>query len=91
MGFHDFVDIGRVHIGVPDAFGIHHRHRPRSTAVEATGLVHTHLTGPGQAQRLDALLAVVKGGLRLVLRTAGLAIGALVEAEKDVPPEVRRR
>ncbi len=82
--FDDFVDVGRIHIAVAHALRVHHGHRACGAAVQATGLVHAHLAGPGQASGLDQRLAALKGLLGAMLGAAGLAIGAFVEAEEDV-------
>src|SRR5687768_10098201 len=80
----DLVDIVLVDIGVPDGLGVHHGDRAAGATVEAAGLVDAHAARPGQPQRLDARLAMIERLLRLVLRAAGFAVAALVEAEEDV-------
>ena len=86
----DLVDVGLIDIAVPDAFRVHHRHRARSAAVQAAGLVDAHLAGAGQALGLDALLAVVERRLRAVVGAAGFAIGALVQSKENVTLVVMR-
>ncbi len=63
----DFLDVGRVHVAVPDALRVHHRHRTGVAPVQAAGAVHAHTAGAGQAGALDQLLAMVKS-----VRIAGL-------------------
>jgi len=49
----DLVNVVAVDVGVPDLFGIDHRHRPAGAAVHATRLVDAHLAGAVEALRLD--------------------------------------
>src|SRR3990167_5653547 len=70
------------------AQGLDHGHGTGGAAVQAARLVHAHPAGPGQAGSLDLGLAPVKGLLGTMLRTAGLTIGALVDAKEDVALEV---
>ena len=79
-----------VDVGVPDGLGVDHRHRAAGAAVQAARLVDAHAARPGQTRGLDARLAVVEAGLRVMLRAAGLAVVALVEAEEDVVLVVAR-
>src|SRR5207245_7462078 len=81
----DLVDVVLVDVGVPDGVGVDHRHRTAGAAVQAACLVDAHLARAGQALGLDARLAVVEAGLRIVVGAAGLADVAAVQAEEDVP------
>src|SRR5688572_25488609 len=86
----DLVDIGLIHVCVPDAIGINHDARPVFTAVEATGLVDADLPFAREAERLDARLRVIarlRGALRVARGT--IAAVALVAAEEHVLCVVR--
>ena len=84
MAVDDFINIGAVHIGVPNRLGIHHRHRATGAAVQTTGFVDAHLARAIVLGITDALLAAVKPGLRLVLRATFFAAFAFVQAEKNM-------
>jgi hypothetical protein len=88
VGFDDFVDVLQVDVAVPHAFGLHHGHRPRSATVQATRLVHAHLARSVQAGGLDLLFAALEAGLSILAGTAGLTIGAGIQAKKDVALKV---
>ena len=75
--FDDFVDVRCVHIGVPGALGVDHGHGAARAAVQATGLVHTHLAGTRQPGGLDLGLAAVKTRLSVVVGAAVFTVGAL--------------
>jgi len=85
----DVVNVRGVHKGVPHAFGIDHCHRACRTAVQATRLVHANLAGAREFGLANQLLAAVKPGLGLVLGAAVFSVFALIEAEEDVPLEIR--
>ncbi len=84
MFLHDLVDIRQIDKGVPDPFGVHHRHGRTSAAIHAACLVHTHLADTGQPRFFHLALAVVVGLFRAMLRTTVVTIVALIQAKKDV-------
>jgi hypothetical protein len=84
MRVDDFVDIGFVDVGVPNAFRIDHDHRTRGTAVQTTCPIDPYFAGPGQARRFDLRLAPIKSRLGPLLAAAGLTRLALVKTEEDV-------
>src|SRR4026209_2385804 len=57
--FHDLVDVGAVHVAVPDSLRVDDDARPFLAAIQAPRLVHPHLARPGESQLLDALLGVI--------------------------------
>jgi hypothetical protein len=87
----NFVDIGRIKVAVPHAFGIYHGHGATGTPVHAPRLVHPDLARTRQPRRTDPGFAVVKRRLRLMLGTAFFAVFALVETKKDVSFEILNR
>jgi hypothetical protein len=88
VGFHDFIDILQIHVGVPDAFRVHHGHRATRTPVHATSFVDPDLSGAGQICSFDGQFAPVECRLRLVLGAALFAVFAFIEAKEDVPLKV---
>src|SRR3569832_1940866 len=54
-----FVDIGFVHIGIPDAFGVHDQQRALVTTVEAAGTVDPALAFAVKMNVLNLFLQVV--------------------------------
>src|SRR4051812_24653057 len=80
----DLVDVGLVHVGVPDLLRIHHDAGAFLAAVEAAGLVDAHGARARKAELLDALLGVVAQRARALVVAAGLAVLALVAAEEYV-------
>ena len=60
MAVDNFVNVLLIHIGVPDAFWIDHRHRAAGAAVQTAGFVHPDLARPRQAQGFDAAFAVIE-------------------------------
>src|SRR5512146_3120646 len=80
----DFVDVGLVHIGIPDAVRVHDQQRALVAAVEAAGAVDAAFALAVEVGVLDLLLQVI-AHLLPAGRTAALsAVVALVGAEKDV-------
>jgi len=80
----DLVDVGAVHVGVPDRVGIDDEARPLFATVEAPRLVDPHLALPGLIERPDPGFGV---GLQLqgaVVGAAGLRRRPLVAAEEHV-------
>src|SRR3954471_2597835 len=55
----DLVDVGLVHVGVPDRVGIDHDAGAFLAAVEAAGLVDAHLALARKPELLHALLGIV--------------------------------
>src|SRR5260221_7634348 len=81
----DLVDVGAVHVGVPDGVRIDHHARALLAAVEAAGLVDAHLPLPREAELLHALLGVVAHLRSALVVAADLPAVALVAAEEYVP------
>jgi hypothetical protein len=88
MGTHNFIDIARVHIGVPNALGIHDSYRAARTPVQASCFVDPHTSWAVQVGFTYGALAVVKGFLRMVLGARSLTIFALVQAKENVALKV---
>ena len=65
-------------------------HGAGGTAVQAPGLVHSDLARTCQPGGLDLGFAAVKASLRIVVGAAVFAVGAVVEAEKNVALVVAR-
>jgi hypothetical protein len=84
VGTHNLIDIARVHIGVPNAFGIHDGNRSAGTPVQTSCFVDTHSARAIQIGLAYRALAVVKGFLRLVLGARSLATFALVQTKENV-------
>src|SRR5436190_1460496 len=80
----DLVDIGAVDIGVPDRLRVHHDAGPFLAAIQAPRLIHPHLTRTCEAQFLDPFFCVVAHSACAFVVAAGLAVLALVAAEKNV-------
>jgi hypothetical protein len=89
VALNDLVDIVRVHKRVPNSLWVNHCDWPARAAIEAARFVDPHLALAAQARLLDRELAAVKARLGLVLRAAVFAVGALIEAKKDVARVVR--
>src|SRR5574343_350900 len=64
VGLDNFINVGCVHIGIPDGLRVDHGHGPGGAAIQATSLVHAHLAGAGttlvEAEK-DVTL-VIRGG-----------------------------
>jgi hypothetical protein len=63
----DLVHIGRVHVGVPNAFRVHDSNRTASASIQAPRFVYPHSTNTVQTSRAHCALAMVESILRLVL------------------------
>src|ERR1019366_3171164 len=81
----DLVDVGRIDVRVPDAFGIDDGHRAAGAAIEATRLVDAHPARPAELLGLDARLAMIEAGLGAVMRARVLTVFPIIEAKEDVP------
>jgi hypothetical protein len=88
MGAHNFIDIARIHIGIPNAFGIHDSHRPAGTPVQTSCLVNPHPARAVQIGFAYRTLAVVECLLRMVLGTRSLATFAFIQAKENVALKV---
>ena len=53
----DFVNIGLVHIGVPDRFRVDHQHRAFAAALQTAGFLKRTLPGPARPMDLMRPLA----------------------------------
>lgn len=80
----DFVDVGGVHVVIPDPIGVNDRHRTLLAAVEAPGRVDPDAARPGDAGRLHAGLRVLAGLVGPVFLAARAPVGADVRAEEQV-------
>ena len=89
MLFEDFVDVGLVHVGVPDPFGVDDEQRALVAAVHAAGAVDAAFAFAVQASLLDLFFQVVAHALAAGVAAALGAVVALVGAEKDVVLEMR--
>src|SRR4029078_5749733 len=78
----DLVDIVLVHVGVPDLLGIDHDHRSLLATIQATRLIDAHLALAGELEGLDLRFCIVEHRLCIVVPTTGVAVFALIEAEK---------
>jgi hypothetical protein len=78
VGAHNLIDIARVHIGVPNTFGVHDRNRAARTPVQTSCFVDPHPARAIQIGFAYRALAVVKGFLRMVLGARSLTIFAFV-------------
>src|SRR3569833_4187775 len=79
-----FVDIGCVHLGIPDAFGVHDQQRALIAAVEAAGTVDTALAFAVEMNVLDLFLQVIAHLLAAGRAAAFGAVVTLVGAEKNM-------
>src|SRR3569833_1205555 len=79
-----FVDICFVHIGIPDAFGVHDQQRALVTAVEAAGAEDTALAFADEMNVLDLFLQVIAHLLAAGRAAAFVAVVTLVGAEKNM-------
>jgi hypothetical protein len=84
VGTHNLIDIARVHIGVPNAFGIHNGNWSARTPVQASCFIDPHPARAIQIGLAYRALAVVKGFLRLVLGARHLTIFSLVQTKENV-------
>ena len=87
----NFVNVMLINVAVPNRLRVHHQHRTRSTTVQTTGLVNAYLPGTAQAGVFDARLAMIKRGLRPVMRAGVLAVTALIEAKENMALVIRCR
>jgi hypothetical protein len=88
VGTHNLIDIARVHIGVPNTFGIHDGNRAARTPVQTSCFVDPHPARAIQIGFAYRALAVVKGFLRMVLGARSLATFAFVQAKENVALKV---
>jgi hypothetical protein len=88
VGTHNLIDIARVHIGVPNTFGIHDGNRAARTPVQTSCFVDPHPARAIQVGFAYRALAVVKGFLRMVLGARSLATFAFVQAKENVALKV---
>jgi hypothetical protein len=88
VGTHNLIDIARVHIGVPNTFGIHDGNRAARTPVQTSCFVDPHPARAIQVGFAYRALAVVKGFLRMVLGARSLTTFAFVQAKENVALKV---
>jgi hypothetical protein len=86
---HNLIDIARVHIGVPNAFGIHDGNRSARTPVQTSCFIDPHPARAIQIGFAYCTFAVVKGFLRTVLGARRLTTFSLVQAKENVAFKVR--
>src|SRR5574340_1670286 len=84
MDLEDLVEVGLVHVGIPDAFRIHDQQRTFVAAVEAAGAVDAALAFAVEIGELDLFLQVVADLLDASSAAAFGAVVALVGAEKNM-------
>src|SRR3569623_849531 len=80
----DFVDVGFVLIGIPDAFRVHDQQRALVAAVETTGAVDTAPAFAIEMGVLDLFLQVVAHLLAAGRAAAFCAVVTLVGAEENM-------
>ena len=74
----DFIDVGLVHIGVPNRLWVDHHHGAAGTAIQTPRLVDTHATLAVESQGFDTGFAVLPRLLRSVVGATGFAAFALL-------------
>jgi hypothetical protein len=84
----DFVDIGFIDVGVPDAVGVHHEHRAIIATVEATCLVDADIAFALETERRNAALGIGLHSSCAAVIAGDFAFAALIAAEEDVVLEI---
>ena len=84
MAFDDFVDIGMVNKGVPNALWVDHCHGAACAAVQTTGFVDPHTPHTRKPCLFDLCFAMGKSLLCAMVCAARLTRWALVQTEKNM-------